>query len=236
MRSALVIRHVQFEDLGAFASVLERRGCAVTYVDAGTDELVRKDALAADLLVVLGGSIGAYEDNLYPMLRKEVDLLKRRLEAEKPLLGICLGAQLIARALGADVYRGPTKEIGWSKLTLSEQGRRGPLRSFEEVEVLHWHGDTFDLPAGAERLASTPTCANQAFSIAEHTLAFQFHPEAREEGFERWLIGHACEIAATPGVTVTGLRRQASLFASAAAAAGQCCLEAWLSKLDPATA
>jgi GMP synthase (glutamine-hydrolysing) len=106
----------------------------------------------------------------------------------------------------------------------------------EDVAVLHWHGDTFDLPPGAVRLASTAVCANQAFSIGRHVLAFQFHPEAKAEGFERWLIGHACEIAATPGVSVRNLRVQAQSLAARGAAGGQRCLEVWLDGLAQAVA
>jgi GMP synthase (glutamine-hydrolysing) len=192
MPSVAVIRHVHFEDLGAFASVFEHRGCSITYIDVGRVDLPEA-AASADLVVILGGPIGAYDDDLYPVLGQELDLLEHRLRTRAPILGICLGAQLIARALGANVYRGPAKEIGWSRLTLSDRGRLSPLKAFDDAEVLHWHGDTFDLPIGAELLASTPLCANQAFAIGNHVLAFQFHPEAQAEGFERWLIGHTTQ-------------------------------------------
>jgi GMP synthase (glutamine-hydrolysing) len=233
VKTATVVRHVHFEDLGAFAPVLERHGYQIGYVDAGLDAL---PADGADLLVVLGGPIGAYEDDLYPFLGDELALIQRRLAKGRPVLGICLGAQLIARALGAKVYPGPAKEIGWSKLTLTDAGRAGPLASLEDVAMLHWHGDTFDLPPGAVRLASTPVCANQAFSVGDHVLAFQFHPEAAQAGFERWLIGHACEISATPGVSAPDLRAQAKALAGAGEAKGQLCLDAWLTTLQRAAA
>jgi GMP synthase (glutamine-hydrolysing) len=152
------------------------------------------------------------------------------------LLGICLGAQLIARALGAKVYPGPAKEIGWSALRLTDAGRQGPLAALADVPVLHWHGDTFDLPGGAARLASTDLCANQAFAVGRQVLAFQFHPEATEVGFERWLIGHACEIAGTPGVSPQGLRAQAQSLAARSTACGERCLETWLDGLAQAAA
>jgi GMP synthase (glutamine-hydrolysing) len=236
MKSAVAIRHVHFEDLGAFAPVLERHGYQVAYVDAGVDPIGGELADKADLLVVLGGPIGAYEDDLYPFLMEELAVIRRRLADGRPLLGICLGAQLIARAMGTKVYPGVAKEIGWSALRLSDAGRLGPLGPLDGVPVLHWHGDTFDLPAGATCLASTDICANQAFSVGRQVLAFQFHPEATEVGFERWLIGHACEIAGTPGVSPQALRGQAQSLATRSAARGERCLQTWLEGLDQAAA
>ena len=236
MKSAIAIRHVHFEDLGGFAPVLERHGYQITYVDAGVDPIDGELAAKADLLVVLGGPIGAYEDDLYPFLGEELAVIRRRLAGGKPLLGICLGAQLIARAMGAKVYPGPAKEIGWSALRLTAAGRQGPLAALADVPVLHWHGDTFDLPAGAARLASTDLCANQAFAVGRQVLAFQFHPEATAVGFERWLIGHACEIAGTPGVSPQALRAQAQSLAARGAACGERCLETWLGGLAQAAA
>jgi GMP synthase (glutamine-hydrolysing) len=232
VKSALVIRHIHFEDLGAFTPVLESHGYVITYLDPGLAALPAPAADDADLLIVLGGPIGAYEDELYPFLREELKLLEHRLANRRPVLGICLGAQLIARALGARVYPGPGKEIGWSTLQLTKAGR-ARLPSLEGIPVLHWHGDTFDLPAGADLLASTALCTRQAFAIDDHVLAFQFHPEVWAYGFERWLVGHACEIAATPGVTVPDLRRQAGAFAEAGGRAGQTCLDAWLAGFEP---
>ena len=126
-KTAIAIRHVHFEDLGAFDRVLRRHGYAVGYCDAGIDDIGNVDPLAPDLLIVLGGPIGAHEESLYPFLGPELALLEHRLAAARPTLGICLGAQLIARALGARVYRARVKEIGWSELQLSHAGRSGPL-------------------------------------------------------------------------------------------------------------
>lgn len=228
MRTAVAIRHVHFEDLGAFAIPIEAAGYRVRYVDVGNDEFCHEDATSADLLVVLGGPIGAYEGHLYPFLDREIETLRARLSERKPTLGLCLGAQLMARALGADVGPGRAKEIGWAPVKLSDAGRKGPLRYLENVPVLHWHGDVLDLPHGAMRLASTALCEIQAFSVGYHALGFQFHPEADGRGFERWLIGHAFEIAAVPNVSVTSLRQDALRFGPASGEAGRRCLEEWL--------
>ena len=228
---AIAVRHVHFEDLGAFGNALRRHGYDVRYCDAGLDDIGGLDPLAPDLIIVLGGPIGAYQELAYPFLGQELALLERRLAAAQPTLGICLGAQLMARALGARVYPAPTKEIGWSKLGLSEAGRNGPLRHFAGVPVLHWHGDTFDLPNGAELLASTEVCANQAFSFGHHALACQFHPEISRHGFERWLIGHASDIAAVPGISPAPLRHDTERFAPQSALRGEACLSEWLAAL-----
>ncbi|HEY5347582.1 MAG TPA: glutamine amidotransferase [Rhizomicrobium sp.] len=227
-RSLLAVRHVGFEDLGAFERPLEDAGYALRYVDMGVDHVgIFGDP---DLLVVLGGPIGAYEEDAYPWLTDEIDLIAARLKAKRPTLGICLGAQLMARALGAKVYPGSAKEIGWKPLTLTREGQSllGPLAG---LSVLHWHGDTFDLPPGAENLASTEICRHQAFRYGRHGLAFQFHPEAQQHGFERWLIGHAGEIAATPNISVAMLRADTAKFASALAEPGRKVLQDWLAGL-----
>jgi GMP synthase (glutamine-hydrolysing) len=228
VKTALVIRHVGFEDLGAFGPSLEARSYRIGYVEAGTADWAAIDPLAPDLLVVLGGPIGAYEEDRYPFLTPELRLIADRLAADRPTLGICLGAQLMAWALGADVRPGPAKEIGWAPLALTADGLAGPLRHLADGPVLHWHGDVLDLPAGATRLASTPLCPNQAFMRGPRALACQFHPEARIEGSELWLIGHAVELAAA-GIKPGDLREETYRHAPAAAERGRAMLADWLS-------
>lgn len=235
MAEALAIRHVAFEDLGCFEEVLGEAGLEVRYCDIGVGPLERVDALAPRLLVVLGGPIGVYEEAAYPFLTAEIALIERRLAARLPTLGICLGAQLMARALGARVYPGSGKEIGLAPIALTAAGRASCLAAIGEGPVLHWHGDTFDLPAGAERLAATPLYANQAFRVGDHAIAFQFHPEAGGPGFERWLIGHAAELAAA-GIDVAGLRADYAAAAAALRARGQACFRAWLAAAGLAAA
>lgn len=224
-----VVQHLAFEDLGSFAQPLRELGHACRVVQAGVDD-VGQAIDEAELLVVLGGPIGVYETDRYPFLVDELAALERRLAARRPTLGICLGAQLMARALGADVYPGGRKEIGWSELQLSPAGLQSPLQHLVSVPVLHWHGDTFDLPAGAELLASSAVYPHQAFRVGPNILGLQFHPEALTREFERWLIGHGGELASA-GLDVPTLRAQARQHGPLLERAGQAMLRAWVSEL-----
>ena len=232
MKSAVAIRFVHFEDLGTFEELLQSDGFTVRYVEAAQSSFELRDAAAADLLISLGGPIGAYEDNIYPCLKPILASLERRIGLDLPTLGICLGAQLIARAAGARVYPGSGKEIGWVPLRISKAGQLSPLRHLASTPVLHWHGDTFDLPRGATLLASTDRYANQAFALGRNVLALQFHPEASAERLEHWYIGHACEIAAAPAVEVPQLRTDANRFAAALKADAGKLMQEWLKQVS----
>ena len=177
IRTAAVICHARFLDLASFGEIPGQKGYDVRYYDAGQDSLSLDGE--PDVLITLGGPVGAYERSDYPWIDDEMEVLAKHLSAGGPLLAICLGAQILAQTLGARVFKG-SPEIGWAPIELTDAGRRSVLRRTGEegVPVLHWHGDSFDLPVGAQRLASTPRCENQAFSIGS-ALAVQFHPEVR---------------------------------------------------------
>ena len=143
----------------------------------------------------------------FPFLAREIDWLELRLKHDRATLGICLGSQLMAKALGSRVFVGPAKEIGWGCVALTDTGRGSCLQPLLDphVEVLHWHGDTFDLPSGAVRLASTKLYENQAFAFGQNALALQFHLEAEPTSLEQWYVGHAVELAAAK-ISVAALR------------------------------
>ncbi|CAM5397251.1 GMP synthase [Streptomyces spiroverticillatus] len=228
MAEAVAIRHIAFEDLGSFEQVLRDRDFDVTYVDAAQGHVrARVERRRPDLLVVLGGPMGAGETDAYPFLEEEMALIRAHLSRAKPLLGICLGAQLIAAALGAKVFPAEAKELGWGRVDLSGEGAVSPLAALTGP-VLHWHGDTFDLPPGATHLASTPVCRNQAFAIGRTVLGLQFHPELRGSAVESWLIGHAHEISQAPGVSVQQIRTDTHRYAEAAEERGRRFFGRWL--------
>jgi GMP synthase (glutamine-hydrolysing) len=227
---ALVLSHLAFEDLGSLEAPLRQRGFEIETIDVATARFPLPQAASCDLLVVLGGPIGAYDHQDYPFLKDEIACIRERLSARKPILGICLGAQLMAAALGARVYPGHGAEIGWSPLHAAPNASTpewfSPLLA-PGLSVFHWHGDTFDLPAGALHLASTDAYANQAFAIGDKALALQFHPEVTANGLERWYVGHACELRRA-GIAPPTLRASAREHAAPLQAAAARFWKLWL--------
>lgn len=231
MKIALAIRHVAYEDLGLFERTLDAAGYQLRYLEAGMDDLSWIDPLDPDLLIVLGGPISANDEAEYPFIQDELEIIKTRLASDAPTLGICLGAQLMARALGARVYPGKQKELGWKRVELSDAGKQSPLHHLEYSPVLHWHGDTFDLPAGAVHLASSDITPNQAFSWKKRGLALQFHPEVTVHGMERWFIGNTMELRQTAGVSINQLREETQRYGYEMDAHASAFLDAWLAAL-----
>ncbi len=233
-----VIRHLAFEDLASFTSVLQAHDYHINYFEAADSaltpgELLQIDALSDELLIILGGPISVNDGAMFPFIETEINLLKQRIAADKPTLGICLGAQLIASALGANVYSGKEKEIGWYDLSLTAAGEQSALRylNAEHCCMLHWHGETFDLPGDAVLLASTERYPNQAFSYGKNTLALQFHPEITQHGMEKWFIGHIGEIMQTEGVSVEQLREDTHRFANRLEVQGELFFNSWFNEV-----
>lgn len=229
MKTLLAIRHVPFEDLGSYAAVLSDAGYAIQYVEAATADFAALAKRPWDLLTVLGGPIGVNDGADYPFLAPELAFVESRLKADAPTLGICLGSQFIAKALGARVYRIKEVEIGWSPLTLTGAGRTSPLKHLSGP-VFHWHGEAFDLPAGATHLASTRLTPHQGFSWGRATLAMQFHPEVTRQGLEQWYVGNSSELREL-GLKPGELRRSASAHAADMQAQGTEVLQDWLAAI-----
>lgn len=163
----------------------------------------------------------------YPFIAGECDAIRERLVRDRATIGVCLGAQLIAKALGATVHPSTRAEIGYSAIDLSQAGVESTLGRLDGVRVFHWHGEEFTLPPGATSLASTATTAHQAFLIGDRVLGTQFHLEADHTQIERWLIGHAHELAAR-GIDPNVLREHAYEFGPALAAAATRVFASWL--------
>ncbi|MDY3049618.1 MAG: glutamine amidotransferase [Rothia sp. (in: high G+C Gram-positive bacteria)] len=234
-RTAYAIRHVAFEDLGIFEDLLLERGFKVEYRDAGIDHLNTREVRESDLLVILGAPISVNDTQAYPFLFEEVQLIKARIASQKPVLGICLGAQQIAVAAGAKVEPTGAIELGYSPVTLTPEGLDSVLAPLVNTPVLHWHGDAFSLPAETPSLARTQLCANQAFALKDsqerpYALGLQFHLEVNPRKIERWLIAYADEITKSEQ-DIAVIRREASLYADKLSQAAHRVMINWLESL-----
>lgn len=181
------LQHAEHEDLGCIAPWLAARGAEVSMT-----RLQRGETLPAssefDALLVLGGPMNIYEHDAHPWLVAEKQLIRSAIEAQKKVLGICLGSQLIADVLGGAVTRNAHSEVGWFEVALNAEGRAHPLFAEwpERFEAFHWHGDTFAIPPGAQNLMRSEACANQGFVFGERVLGLQFHPEVTAADARRW--------------------------------------------------
>lgn len=177
---AHILQHVVFEGPGAIAGWLDARGAEVGFTAFHEPDAAPPALDGLDLIIAMGGPMSVNDETALPWLRAEKDFLRRAMHAGIPVLGICLGAQLMASALGAEVYRNADKEIGWFPVGAVPT----PENAFafpSETTVLHWHGETFDLPAGAVHLAASACCRHQAFQWGERAIGLQCHPEATAE-------------------------------------------------------
>jgi len=188
----LAIKNIEIEGLGSFKESFEKRGVEVYEIEAFKGETA--DPEKFDILVILGGPMGVYEEEKYPFLKYEKELIEQFYRSGKKVLGVCLGAQLIANTFGANVYKGKFgKEIGWDFIYPQDHLE---IIYQNEIEVFHWHGDTFDLPECAVRMASSVKYRNQAFRIGNQVVGLQFHLEITPEDLEKWIDAYREELEA----------------------------------------
>jgi len=195
----MLFRHFDFDDPAAILEWAEQAGCEAQVRDPGKG-LSRDWLDELDLLVILGGPMSVYQEREYPWLVEEKAFVREAIDRGKKVLGICLGAQMLAEVLGAKVSRAPHKEIGWHRMTRTAE-RHPWLEHLPEAFVsFSWHGDTFELPAGARHLAFSEACRNQAFAYGDNVLALQFHLESTPRAIGRMLSEWADEIREAPHI------------------------------------
>ena len=211
MKRIPIFRHVPHETAGTLADVLNEAGLEFQYVDLFRDTPAKVDFDGVPGLIVLGGPMNVDETDRYPHLAAEVEWIRAALARRLPVLGVCLGSQLLAKALGARVYANGVKEIGWYELDLLSAAADDPLFAGlgKRLPVFQWHGDTFDLPAGAVNLASSPLCRHQAFRC-DNAWGLQFHIEVTAEMIDDWLgePGNNSELAALPYIDPAAIRAE----------------------------
>jgi GMP synthase-like glutamine amidotransferase len=201
-------QHVPFEGLGIIQQWIETHGHSLSVTRFYQEERLPRIA-DIDFLIIMGGPMGVYEENSYPWLVNEKQFIAETIQQKKKVLGICLGAQLIASALGANVYPNTQKEIGWYPIRLTETGKKSSfLKTLpEQFTAFHWHGDTFDLPEEAQCLAESEACKHQAFSYRGHVLGLQFHLELRPDNVETLIENCGLELLEAPYIQPAGQLR-----------------------------
>lgn len=184
----LIIKHIDIEGPGIIEEFLKNEKIKYKILCLeGEAEFPPVDDFTH--IIILGGPMSVYEEDKYPFLRKEDIFIKESIKKEKSILGICLGAQLIAKALGAKVFKAPVKEIGWYKVSLTVDGLKDPIFSGfpPEFNVFQWHGDTFEIPDGAKWIAASSPVTNQAFRYGRNVYGLQFHLEVTEQMIDEWI-------------------------------------------------
>ena len=200
MEEVLVFQHDPFEDLGFFAEVLEKQKTPYRIIRLFHGEMPAESWDRIQALIILGGPMTCHEEEQFPFLRWEKRLIRAAIDEGIAVLGVCLGAQLIVNTLGTAVYPGRVKEIGWSPISITPHGQVDSLLGYlpENATVFQWHGDGFDLPAGAVRLAASVNYANQAFRMGKNVYGLQFHLEVTPQMIERWIGERSKDLAQAP--------------------------------------
>jgi GMP synthase (glutamine-hydrolysing) len=215
--SVCVFQHIDCEDLGTFAKVLAARGLRADYVRLFAGDCVPHDWAAAQALVFLGGPMSVNDEQAYAYLAEEKAVIRAALEQHKPILGVCLGAQLLAAAACSRVFPGTRPEIGWEPITLTADGRQDSVLSgvADLAAVFHWHGETFDLPAGATHLASSAITQNQAFRLGSRAYGLQFHLEVDAAMIEAWIRAYPQDLGPHAEAATQRIVRDTVLHADA---------------------
>ncbi|MBI5047773.1 MAG: type 1 glutamine amidotransferase [Deltaproteobacteria bacterium] len=197
MPRVLVLQHVKSEGLGIIYKALKQKGIGADFIKIFNGERMPRDIQGYDGLIVLGGPMGVYEADIYPFIKDELMLIKNAIKNDIPILGICLGAQLLAKAAGADVYKGKKKEIGWYDVELTDDGKRDGLFIGlpDEFTVFQWHGDTFDIPENSKCLAFSELFPHQVIKVGKKAYGLQFHLEVTEEMIREWIDVNDKELA-----------------------------------------
>lgn len=184
----LAIQHIDIEALETLGDYFLRKGHEIEYIKMSPDAQLPKDLTAIEAVVSLGGPMNVYEEDLYPFLARENEFIQKVVNANIPFLGLCLGAQLLAKAYQAQVVRSPYEEIGFSKISLTEEGQKDPLFKGLDptLDVFQWHGDMFNIPKGAALLASSDQCPHQAFRYGPNAYGLQFHVEITHQNIAEW--------------------------------------------------
>lgn len=186
----LILCHKTIADAGAFTDILVKRGHDVDARLSFNGEIRDIHPDEHELTVFMGGPMGVYQSDIFPYLKDEITYIEKRLSTGKPYLGICLGAQLMAKAMGSEVYPGEHgKEVGWHSIKVNEKGKKCAVRYLDEeyTPMMQWHGDTFDTPKDATLLASSTQYKNQVIAYGKRALGLQCHPEVTENNIEVWL-------------------------------------------------
>ena len=230
-----VIENMKNTGLGALATALDEAGAEIEWFRVWQDGILPVGISDHDALVVLGGEQSALDDETHPYLPELVRLARRFGDADKAVLGICLGSQILARAYGADNILGAAREFGWHRIGVTGEGRADPLLSGlgDEFTIFEWHADTFSLPEGAVRLASSPVAQNQAFRIGRAVYGTQFHFEADTAVVEEWKADFPGTIERIAPGWLENYAELAARHAGAADAAGLAIARAWVSLIEP---
>ena len=198
----LFIKHIGIEGPGTIADFLDDNKILYTVIDLSCGDKLPKLKKDFQSIICLGGPMNVYEEEKYPFLREEDTFLYRVIEEEVPFLGICLGAQLIAKATGVRVTKNPVKEIGWYKIVLNDNGLKDDLyKGLPEIfTVFQWHGDTFGIPNGGKRLAFSELCQNQALKYGRNIYGIQFHVEVTKVMIAQWADAYKGELESLKGI------------------------------------